>query len=96
MCCTHDSEHKALTLRLLVTVVKDDVSGVVDACGEIHHGAFAKLVDSEDNVIDIGDPIDVVLKYVYTEWMEQVWKRAEAKRDGLERGKRTDNTLMPD
>lgn len=66
---------------------------MVDACGEIHHGAFAKLVDSEDNVIDVGDPIYVVLEYIYTEWMEQVWKRAGAKRDGSEREKRTDNNV---
>lgn len=68
------AEQRALTLWLLVTVVKDNVSGMVDACGEIHHGAFAKLVDSEDNVIGIGDSIYVVLKYIYAERMEQVWK----------------------
>ena len=63
-----------LTLWLLVTVVEDDVSSMVDACGEILHGAFTKLVDPEDKVIDIGDPVYVVLKYIYAEWMEQVWK----------------------
>lgn len=47
---------------------------MVDACGQILHGTFAKLVDSEDNVIDIGDPIYVVLKDIYAEWMEQVWE----------------------
>lgn len=46
---------------------------MVDACGEILHCAFAKLVHPEDNVIDIGDAIYVVLKYVYAEWMEQIW-----------------------
>lgn len=45
---------------------------MVDACGEILHGAFAKLVDPEDKVVDICDPINVVLKYIYTEWMYQV------------------------
>lgn len=62
-----------LTLWLLVAVVKDYVRGVVDACGEILHFAFAKLVHSEDNVVDIGDAIYVVLKYVYAEWMQQIW-----------------------
>lgn len=55
-------------------MVQDYVSSMVDACGQILHGAFAKLVDSEDNVIDIGDPIYVVLKDIYAEWMEQVWE----------------------
>ena len=46
---------------------------MVDASGEILHWAFAKLVHPEDNVIDIGDAIYVVLKYVYAERMEQIW-----------------------
>lgn len=54
-------------------MIEDDVSCMVDACGEIFHGAFAKLVDPEDNVIDICDAIYVVLKDVYAEWMKQVW-----------------------
>lgn len=45
---------------------------MVDACGEILHGAFSKLVDPEDKVIDICDPIYVVLKDIYAKWMEQV------------------------
>lgn len=65
---------KALTLWLLVTVVEDYVSSMVDACGEVLHGAFAKLVDSEDNIIYISDAIYVVLEDIYAEWMEQVWK----------------------
>lgn len=63
-----------LTLWLFVTMVQDYVSSVVDACGEIFHLAFAKLVDPEDKVVDIRDPINVILKDIYAEWMEQVWK----------------------
>ena len=55
-------------------MVEDYVSSMVDACGEVLHGAFAKLVDSEDNVIYISDAIYVVLEDVYAKWMEQVWK----------------------
>ena len=55
-------------------MVEDYVSSMVDACGEVLHGAFAKLVDSEDNVIYISDAIYVVLEDIYAEWMEQVWK----------------------
>lgn len=66
-----------LTLRLLVAVVEDDVSGVVDASGEVLHGAFAELVDPEDNVVDVGDPVDVVLKDVNAERMQKVWKKEE-------------------
>lgn len=62
-----------LTLWLLVAVVKDYIRSVVDACGEILHCALAKLVHPENNVIDIGDAIYVVLKYVYAERMEQIW-----------------------
>lgn len=51
-------------------MVKDYVSGMVDARGEILHAAFAKLVDSEHNVIDISDPIYVVLEDIYAEWTE--------------------------
>lgn len=53
-------------------MVEDYVGSVVDACGQVLHGAFAKLVDPEDNVINIGDPIYVVLKDVYAVWMQQV------------------------
>lgn len=69
--CT-DVQIVGLTLWLLVAVVKDYIRSVVDACGEILHCAFAKLVHPEDNVIDIGDAIYVVLKYVYAERMEQI------------------------
>lgn len=61
-----------LTLGLLVAVVEDDVSGVVDASSEVLHGAFAELVDPEDNVVDVGDPVYVVLKDVNAERMEEV------------------------
>lgn len=61
-----------LTLWLLVTVVQDDVCSVVDACSEILHGAFAKLVDPEDDIVYICDPVYVILKDVNAEWMEQV------------------------
>lgn len=61
-----------LTLRLFVAMVEDYVCGVVDACGKILHGALAKLVDTEDVVVDICDPVDVVLEDVYAERMEEV------------------------
>lgn len=64
-------------------MIKDYVSGVVNACGEILHGASAKLVDAEDNIIYIGDPIYVVLKDIDAEGMDQVWKRAEIRRNQL-------------
>lgn len=64
-----------LTLGLLVAVVEDDIGGVVDASGEVLHGAFAELVDPEDDVVNVGDPVDVVLKDVDAEWMEKVCNR---------------------
>lgn len=62
-----------LTLRLFVAVVEHYVCGVVDASGQVLNGALAKLVDPEHHIVDIGDPIYVVLKDVYAERMEEVW-----------------------
>lgn len=70
-----DTEYGALTLWLLVAVMQDNICSVVDACSEILHWAFAKLVDPEDKVVHICDPVYVVLKDVYAEGVEQVWKR---------------------
>lgn len=67
----------ALTLWLLVAVVEDDVGGVVDARGQILHGAFAELVNPEDVIIDVRDPVDVILEDVDAERMLQVWKRTK-------------------
>lgn len=53
-------------------MVEDNVSSMIDACSEILHRALPKLVDPENNIIDICDAIYVVLKDVYAEWMEQV------------------------
>ena len=64
-----------LTLRLFVAVEEDDVSGVVDACGQVLHGALAKLVHSEDKVVDVGHAVDVVLKHVNAERVQEIWER---------------------
>lgn len=53
-------------------MIQDYVCSMVDACGEILHRAFTKLVDPEDKVVNICDPINVVLKDIYAEWMEQI------------------------
>lgn len=55
---------------------------MVNASGQVLHGALAKLVDPEHKVINVGDAIDVVLKDVDAERMEQVWggKRRERER----------------
>lgn len=64
-------------------MVEDDVSGVVDASGEVLHGAFAELVDPEDDVVDVSDAVDVVLKDVDAERMEEVWKQEEEEHRGV-------------
>lgn len=66
------SDVSLLTVWLLVTVVQDNVSGVVNACSEVLHWAFAKFVDPEDKIVHVSDSVDVVLKYIYAEGMEQV------------------------
>lgn len=45
---------------------------MVDARGQVLHGAFAKLVDPEDDVVDVRDAVDVVLEDVDAERVEQV------------------------
>lgn len=75
-------------------MVKDYIGSVVDACGEIFHGAFAKLIDPEDNVVYISDPIYVVLKDIDAEWMEQVWKWAEKERS-MSKTKNQDGKSKP-
>lgn len=69
---TSEKEHLTLTVWLLVTVVQDDVSGVVDARSQILHSAFSKFVDAEDEVVHVRNTIYVVLKDIYAEGMEQV------------------------
>ena len=46
---------------------------MVDASGQVLNRAPAKLVDPEDHIVDISDPIYVVLKDVYAERMEEIW-----------------------
>lgn len=69
-------------------MVKDYIGSVVDACGEIFHGAFAKLIDPEDNVVYISDSIYVVLEDVDAEWMEQVWKWTGKAREACQKPKK--------
>lgn len=61
-----------LTLRLLVAVVQNYVRGVVHSSCQVLDGAFAKLIDSEDVVVDVGDAVDVVLKDVYAEGLMEL------------------------
>lgn len=80
----------ALTLGLLVAVVQDDVGGVVHARGQVLHGPLAELVHPEDEVVHVGDTVDVVLKDVYAEgkvevcggWVGAGWGEREVELDG--------------
>lgn len=67
------SHTHTLTLGLFIAVVEHDVSGVVDACGQVLHCASAEFVDAEHEVVDVGDAIDVVLKDIDTERVEQIY-----------------------
>lgn len=66
---------QTLTLRLFVAVMEGYVSGVVDASGQILCLAFTKLVNSEDNVIGVGNPINVILKDINAEGVEEICKK---------------------
>lgn len=57
---------------LLVAVIQDDVSSVVNACGEVIHWTFSKFVDPEHKVVDVRHSIDVVFKYIDAEGMKEV------------------------
>lgn len=61
--------HFRLTVWLLVTVVQDYICGMIDACCEILHWAFAKLVNAENKVVHEGDSIYIILKDVDAEGM---------------------------
>lgn len=54
-------------------VVQDHVRGVVQAPRQVDQGAVSKLMDLEDTVIDVGDPIDVILKDIDAEGVTQAW-----------------------
>lgn len=56
-----------LTLRLLVAVVQNYICGVVHSSCQVLNRAFAKLIHSEDVVVDVGDAVDVVLKDIDAE-----------------------------
>lgn len=49
------------------------VGGVIDACGQVLHCAFAEFVDTEHKVVDVCDTIDVVFKDINAERMEQIY-----------------------
>lgn len=57
---------------LLVAMIQDDVSGVVNACGEVIHWTFSKFIDPEHKVVDVRHPIDIVFKYINAEGMKEV------------------------
>lgn len=48
---------------------------MVDASGQILCLAFTKLVNSEDNVIGVGNPIYVILKDINAEGVEEICKK---------------------
>lgn len=58
--------------------MQDDVGGVVHAHRQVLDGAFAKLVHSEDVVVDVGDAVDVVLEDVDAEGVTQLWLRKQS------------------
>lgn len=61
-----------LTLRLLVAVVQNYICGVVHSSCQVLNGTFAKLIYSEDVVVDVGDTIDIVLKDIDAEGVMEV------------------------
>lgn len=58
-----------LTLWLLVAVIQNYICGVVHAGCQVLNGTFAKFIHSEDVVVDVGDPVDVVFEHVNAEGM---------------------------
>lgn len=66
---------QTLTLRLFVAVIEGYVSGVVDASGQILRLAYTKLVNPEDNIIGVGNPINVILKDINAEGVEEICKK---------------------
>ncbi len=56
-------------------MIKDYVSCVVDASSQILRLTFAKLVNPEDKVIGIGNTINVILKDINAEGVEEICKK---------------------
>ncbi len=48
---------------------------MVDASGQILCLTFAKLVNPEDKVIGVGNTINVILKYINAEGVEEICKK---------------------
>lgn len=46
---------------------------MVQAPRQVDQGAVPKLMDLEDTVVDVGDPIDVILKDIDAEGVTQAW-----------------------
>lgn len=59
-------------LRLLVAVVQSYICGVVHSSCQVLNGAFAKLIHSEDVVVNVGDAVNVVLKDIDAEGMVEL------------------------
>lgn len=69
--CTKDSG-VILTFRLLMAVVQHDIGSMVNAGGQVLHNALAKLVHPEDDISNVGDTVDIILKYINAEGMEEL------------------------
>lgn len=57
-------------------MMQDDVGGVVHSNCQVLDGAFAKLVHSEDVVVDVCHAVDVVLEDVDAEGVTQLWVKS--------------------
>lgn len=66
-----------LTLRLLVAMVQNYISGVVHSSGQVLNRAFSKLIYSENVVVDVGDAIDVVFKDIDAEGVMELCANTE-------------------
>lgn len=58
-------------------MVQNYISGVVHSSCQVLNRAFAKLIYSEDIVVDIGDAIDVVFKDVDAEGVMELCVKTE-------------------
>lgn len=58
-------------------MVQNHISGMVHSSGQVLNRAFAKLIYSENVVVDVGDAVDVVFKDVDAEGVMELCAKAE-------------------
>lgn len=61
-----------LTLRLLVAMVQNYICGMIQSNCQVLNRTFAKFVHSKHVVVNVGDAIDIVFKYINSKGVMEI------------------------